>query len=315
MIPGQIYDFAQENLCLCLEGIMKEDQQIIGACQVCGGNHYHSHYDLLLKCSNCGFVTANMSVSFEEQRKLYDTSYFSGDEYVDYQLDERITRKNFRRKISRFLKKVSVEKVQSVLEIGAAYGYFGDELVQRIPGVRYKGYDVFIEAVNHAREQLKLDVSSHDYLSVEEKTSFTDVFMWDVIEHLPDPDAMLRKLSREMTSGGRLVLSTGDIDRFIPRMRKSKWRLIHPPTHLHYFSKKTIIHFLEKHGFEVISVRYPGILRSIHLMYYSLFLLRKEKPSRFHQWVYKRIPKSWSLKLNTFDVMEVIAVKKGNTVS
>ncbi len=61
----------------------------------------------------------------------------------------------------------------------------------------------------------------------------------------------ISKISNEIGSNGRLYITTGDIESWLSKIQKKKWRLIHPPSHLHYFSKKTITQLLEASDFIV----------------------------------------------------------------
>ena len=133
--------------------------------------------------------------------------------------------------------------------------------------------------------------------------------MWDVIEHLITPNKVREKISEEIDSGGRLYITTGDIDAVIPKIRKASWRMIHPPTHLHYFSKKTLSILLEKYGFKVTHIKYPSVSRSIKLIFYSLFILNKS-PNKLLFKIYNIIPNHWYFPFNSFDIMFVIAEKE-----
>ena len=66
---------------------------------------------------------------------------------------------------------------------------------------------------------------------------------------------------------------------------------------------------LSNNGYEVERITYPPVSRSIRVIFYSLFILNK-KPSRLINWFYKLIPEKASIKINTFDIMFVIAKKK-----
>lgn len=279
-------------------------------CLVCNKNIFEKLYsNTLLKCNNCGFVTANMTISSEELKKTYTENYFKGEEYVDYIRDKEILQSNFQTRLKNILKKKKVKEISNALEIGCAYGFFAEVLHKNFSNVKYVGYDVVPEAIEYGKNKLRQNVICEDYLKTKTDEKFSDVFLWDVIEHLPNPDVFIEKISKETQSGSRLYITTGDIERFIPKLKKEKWRMIHPPSHLHYFSKKTISRLLQKNGFNIINVSYPSVNRSIHLIFYSLFILRK-KPSVFIQKIYNYIPKSWSIPLNTFDIMFVIAEKK-----
>lgn len=279
-------------------------------CLVCSNAAYHPIYqDTLLKCSSCGFVTANMNIDVKELEKVYTENYFKGEEYVDYLRDKGILQTNFKKRLNKIRKTIGFQNITSSLEIGCAYGFFAETLLQRIPKTKYVGYDIVPEAISYGRDILKQNVFCKDYLAVEHEQKMTDIFMWDVIEHLPNPEDFIEKVSTELESGGRIYITTGDIDRLLPRVQKQKWRMIHPPSHLHYFSKKTISALLEKKGFEIIDVSYPPVYRSIRLIFFSLFMLRK-KPGKFVQKVYSWIPEKANIPLNTYDIMFVIAKRK-----
>ena len=57
--------------------------------------------------------------------------------------------------------------------------------------------------------------------------------LWDTIEHLAEPEAYLEKIAKSLPVGGWLFLTTGDIGSPMARARGSRWRMIHPPTHLY----------------------------------------------------------------------------------
>ncbi len=85
--------------------------------------------------------------------------------------------------------------------------------------------------------------------------------------------------------------------------------MIHPPSHLHYFSKKTITLLLEKYNFKVTNVKYEAIYRSLKQIFYSLFILNKRNSSICNK-IFDKIPNNLFIPLNTFDIMHIKAIKK-----
>jgi cyclopropane fatty-acyl-phospholipid synthase-like methyltransferase len=169
----------------------------------------------------------------------------------------------------------------------------------------YTGIDISKEAVKYGKRCSGLNLIAEDYLSFQKPDNpYSDVFLWDVIEHLKSPDKYLEKISREMHRNGRLYITTGDIDSFIAKSQKEKWRLIHPPTHLHYFSKNTIKIFLNNYKFDIKKINYPAINRSIKQILYSLFILDRKRNNFI-----RLMPSSFSIPINTFDIMFIIAEK------
>ena len=242
-------------------------------------------------------------------KQVYTEQYFNGEEYLNYLEDQAVQQQNFGKRLETFLNVSGVQHPKNALEIGAAYGLFGKVLKERFPYSEYVGFDVVAEAVEHAKNQLNLDVRCDDYLAVPIDKKVDTVFLWDVIEHLSEPEKFIEKIAKETSESAWLGITTGDIGALLPRVQGRKWRMIHPPSHLHYFSIKTLTQLLNKHGFKVKYVGHPSVGRSVRLIYFGLFMLNK-KPIKLTKYIHEKIPPSWTVGINTFDIMYIIANKK-----
>ena len=172
------------------------------------------------------------------------------------------------------------------------------------------GYDVSEEAVDYANHVLGVTSRCQDFLSADEVApgSVDAVAGWDVIEHLDSPDRTIDWSAQVLRPGGYLFLTTGDIDSWVARRQGQRWRLIHPPTHLQYFSSKTITHLLARKGFEVVRVSYPGYWRSIQQILHGMFVLGNNHKSPIAYRVLRSLlPKKVGVYINTFDIMYVVA--------
>jgi 2-polyprenyl-3-methyl-5-hydroxy-6-metoxy-1,4-benzoquinol methylase len=275
------------------------------ACLVCAHQGFEAFLEVLLRCPRCGFVTARLDEPVDA-RRLYEGDYFSGEEYLDYQADEAILKRNFRRRLEEILTRRSQGRL---LEIGAAYGFFLELAREHFQVV---GFEVNPAAVHHAREILRLDLRADDFLQADEASvgGKVDVtVMWDVIEHLEHPDRVLAHVAEFSHPGALLYLTTGDIGSRLARWRGRKWRLIHPPSHLHYFDRSTIARLLANHGFEVLDIRSVGVARSFRQILYSVLALGLRLPAAYRA-VEHAIPASWGVTVNSFDIMRVIARRK-----
>jgi 2-polyprenyl-3-methyl-5-hydroxy-6-metoxy-1,4-benzoquinol methylase len=279
-------------------------------CIICDStSHTLLYNDTLVKCNSCSFISANMEISDEELKVIYSENYFKGNEYLDYLSDKLAIQKNFSKRLKQIgIKNNSINTVNT-LEIGCAYGFFGEVFTTAYKNVRFTGMDIVPEAIDYGKHTLGLDLRLQDYLSFPATDQYTHVFMWDVIEHLPRPDQFIEKIAKETSPGSELHITTGDIGALLPRFQKQKWRMIHPPSHLHYFSKSSITQLLEKNQFEVKTVLYKPVYRSVKQIFYSLFLLNKPG-TKLRENIFKRIPEKWFVPLNTYDIMHVIAIKK-----
>jgi predicted TPR repeat methyltransferase len=173
-----------------------------------------------------------------------------------------------------------------------------------------EGIDVSDEAVRFARDQLQLPVLHGDLLSTDLGDRRYDVVcMWDTIEHLKRPDLYVEALSRHVSPGGLMALTTGDISSLNARIKRARWRLIHPPTHVHYFSRRSISRLLDRFGFDVVHVEYCGVSRSVGAMIDGLLRLRWGLDG-LAAWLQRRSIARRSVYLNLRDIMYVIAIKR-----
>lgn len=266
-------------------------------CFVCGSNSWKKIYASLVKCEKCSFVRAdNLYFEFEEEN-LYGAEYFTGVDYWDYRSEEKALKKNFRDRLRRILKHKSKGRL---LEIGCGYGYFL-QLAEKY--FQTTGIDLNPEITKIvAKNAKKSHIFTGDFLKVKlPHSSYDVVCLFDVIEHLKKPDQHIKKISKIVSSGGLLVIETGDIESFLARLQRSMWRLITPPTHLNYFSKKTLSFLLRKYGFVPIETAYVSIVRTIGQTFFRL--LRNSR-------LLNKLPfleKDFSL--NTGDILFMVARK------
>jgi len=271
-------------------------------CVCCSSELHCFTYRSLLRCQKCNHVAANISLSEEEMKELYKGSYFSGDEYSDYVLDRPVLEKNFRSRISDINKFVPLDG-KAILEVGCAYGYFLN-LVKPLAGSVF-GIDVSKDAVDCARKLLGECVVSGNFETHDFGNSLFDVVcMWDTIEHLRNPDDFIKRISKLLRPGGWLFLTTGDISSFNARLKGEKWRLIHPPTHLHYFGVQSMGILLKSNGLEVRGIRHPGFYRS-----FGNTIVNLTRRSKFERIGARFSGLSSSFYLNLYDIMFVAAQK------
>lgn len=228
-------------------------------CSACGVPAEHaSTFRGLQRCSSCGFVSyAAGGIDFAE---LYDDRYFAGGEYADYRGQEPAIRRSMRRHLDQMSRYRGAGG--DLLEVGCAYGFFLDEARQRFDTVH--GIDIAGGAVAHARDHLGLDATVVDFPSLPATRRFDVVCMWDTLEHVPSPDQFIAKAHEVLLPGGHLFITTGDIGSLNARLRGAKWRQIHPPTHLNYFSRQTLTRMLERLGFRVAGVETASYYHTLY---------------------------------------------------
>lgn len=270
-------------------------------CIICEKSEEKKIFEDLTQCKNCGLIYYNNNFNGSELNALYQEDYFTGKEYLNYKNDKLIIQKNFSCRLKKIIKYI---KGGTLFEIGCAYGFFL-EIARKYFFV--EGIDITEKPTEFAKKELGLNVNTGNYLDLRLKSK-KDIFcMWDTIEHLQSPEKFIKKVSLELNSGGYLFLTTGDIESILAKIRGRKWRMIHPPTHLYYFSKDTITKLLKKYKLEVVSITHPGIYRNLKQILYSLFFLNKRNVPKIFQKILNNL--DFPIYINTYDIIMIVAKK------
>jgi 2-polyprenyl-3-methyl-5-hydroxy-6-metoxy-1,4-benzoquinol methylase len=234
------------------------EQQLLYAIRSCA----------IYRCEACGLGSTALPADVNVLQ-IYDESYFRGgqsDGYGDYLASEDVLRREFRGSIERLRRHVPSRG--RLLEVGCAYGFF---LAEARPYFDCVGVEVSAAAVEHSR-RLGLDVRQ-GVLSQEianDLGTFDAVVMLDVIEHLDRPADTLRLLASILRPNGVVMISTGDWGSAVARVMGRRWRLMTPPQHLFFFSRRTLTSMLQKAGFEVLSSTHPWKVVPVGLMAYQV---------------------------------------------
>ena len=268
------------------------------ACIICNQNNWISTCKNLIRCKYCGLTRSTDQHFLQNFKKLYDTKYYQGRDYYNYQLEEKALTKNFKHRLSiiRAYKNKGV-----MLDIGCAYGYFLKEARK----IGFNGYGIEInpQTSNLAHQNSGCHVYTGNLIQVQFKhKKFDVVTLFDVIEHLPEPQKYLQKIYRLLKPGGILVIETGDINSPLAKLQKGSWRLIIPQIHLFYFSTTTLTHLLLKTGFKILHYQKVGFWRTVGQIGYR----------SFGQIIINLLPKKLlrlPLYLNTGDLVLLIAQK------
>ena len=283
-------------------------------CIVSGTKNYEPYSDGLIRNIDSGLIVAEFIPSNEELDKLYEKDYFFGQEYSDYLADRPALETNFRKRIKSLKKRGALGADKNLVEVGCAYGYFLNLVKDEVESA--VGYDVAKDGIDFAKNELGVNASTDNFLEVKFKDKIDVVVMWDLIEHVPDPDKFVEKAGKILNKGGYLTLTTGDIGTFVPRVRKGKWRMIHPPTHIYYFDRKSMTALLDNYGFDIVDYHYDAIYRNVGSVLNQLLVNQKAKGSSGGLFSFAlRVAKllrldRLNIPLNLRDIMNVTAVKR-----
>jgi len=257
----------------------------------------------ILRCDNCELVFTQQSISFSGE-SIYTENYFQGrikDGYADYKSSEEVLKKQFKKIFQQIEKEVNY-KFGKLLEVGCAYGYFLDIASQKFKTL---GIEISKYATDLCKERnLNVLCGSISSDILKDKDGFDVIVMLDVIEHLNSPSDTLDILCGKLENDGIIYIQTGDIDSLLSKVMRKRWRLLTPPQHLYFFSKKTLIKLLKSKGLNIISIKRDSKIVPVGLILYQLF---RRSAIKIPQ---SSILNKIGLRVNLFDTMTVIAKKE-----
>jgi 2-polyprenyl-3-methyl-5-hydroxy-6-metoxy-1,4-benzoquinol methylase len=277
-------------------------------CAACDTSSNEPIFGGLLRCRHCGHTFARPETTDEDLAAIYTESYFAGEEYHDYLADKEVAQRNFRARLRVLKKFTEPERHRRLFEVGCAYGFFLEVAKDSFASVQ--GIDVSAAAVSYAKNNLHLDVTCADLQQYElAGREFDIACMWDTIEHLAHPDLFVGKLANHMKTGALIAVTTGDFGSLNARVRRTKWRLMHPPSHAHYFSIASMSTMLDRFGFDTVYARHCGYYRSLRSMAYGVFV-QKHGDTHALDLMNRLGIGEFPLYLNFYDIMYVIGRKR-----
>ncbi|HYC22259.1 MAG TPA: class I SAM-dependent methyltransferase [Candidatus Bathyarchaeia archaeon] len=243
------------------------------ACRVCGGTGTESFRKRGFIVASCASCASRFVPDPVADLPSYDEGYFAGQNdgggYPAYLLDRELIVENFARRI-RWVKPLG--RGTRLLDVGAAYGFL-------LVAARGLGYEVLgVEpaqgCADFARRELGVEILSGTLEEADlAEASFDVVTMFDVIEHLVDPAATLRRVHALLRPGGLFVVETGDVGALLARVCGRRWYYYDPPQHVTYFNQKSLADLLVRSGFSrPLAVGYLG--KSVSLRNFAFQLGR-----------------------------------------
>ena len=215
----------------------------------------------VVSCVGCGLVFVANPPDDDERAKLY--SFASG--YHQALSDHDRTMAWHAREADANLAVLRRHvRAGRLLDIGCSTGLFLN--AARNAGWPGQGLEYSPDSSRIAVERYALDVRCGELRpGLYPPGSFDVITLWDVIEHLPDPNATIALLHDALAPGGWLVLKTPNVDGLYPRLsrrlagRLNFWGHVEPPGHLFQFSAMTLGRMVREAGLEVVAVHQQRI--------------------------------------------------------
>jgi SAM-dependent methyltransferase len=280
-------------------------------CRLCASPALTLHFEVrgstLDRCSACGFVQVRQQPTADELLSLYGGGYFAHGKYDRQLAQERETARRLE-----LLARAGVPEGGRVLDAGCATGDF---LAAGSARHEMWGLDVSEAATREARANNPA-LAARIFTGFVEEQHFEPAFfdaivMWDVLEHLWDPRAVLLRLIAHLKPGGMLLLSTPDVGARIARWMGRRWAFMTPPEHLGFFNQATLQLLMEQVlGLRLCSSAAYGKWANVGFLAYKLRRVFPVVPEQLVRSVQRSALSRAALYVPTMDIRYVAARKR-----
>lgn len=237
-------------------------------CALCNGDQAREIYHIsdwflnrpqvkttLVQCQNCGLVYQNPRPTIDEMEQHYPQDYEPYHNYetkktawllekaIEYGMDKRARSFVFRKRSG-----------NKLLDVGCASGDYLNFMWKKYH-LEVQGVEINSYAADLARNKYHLDVFTGTLEQAGFQENLFDVVtMWDVLEHLHDPNSTLQEIVRILKPGGLLALRVPNADSFDAKIFGPYWSGLDSPRHLYVFGKSTLTKVLEKNSFRILDL-------------------------------------------------------------
>jgi len=191
---------------------------------------------LVAECPDCRLAFQSPQPSPEASLAYMDWRWKSPDQYVGDRQRQLKRARSQASHVKRF-----VQGPIRLLDFGAGAGSFVRAALDQ--GWEATGVEQSTSARARAKEYYEVDL-----LGSLPDGRFDAITMWDVVEHLRDPRAVLKMLAEHLNPGGFLILETGNFENWKRVAQDDEWSL-YLFDHQFYFTPASLRQVLREAGF------------------------------------------------------------------
>ncbi len=227
----------------------------IDSCPVCSSKEFnplqqyaHAH---LVVCSSCEMVFSDQRPEQSELTEFYSDGYDLTKYYSP------ITEKRYLALLNEFEAYRSAGKL---LDIGCGFGFFLETAKQQKWEVT--GVEITDTAVKACTSKgLRMHHGTLETAHFQDAV-FDVIVLIETIEHVIEPEKLIKEIYRVLRPGGLVYLSTPNFNAINRYRLKEKYDVIQYPLHLTYFTPRTLKRFFEQNGFKTQKISSSGISKT-----------------------------------------------------
>ena len=201
----------------------------------------------LFRCDTCELIFCDPMPAFDILEENYAID--SDPEFVSQNSSRILT---FKKHLKWLEQEMKLDKQSDqILDIGSAGGAFLEAARQL--NISAVGLEINPWLVNWGISNYKINLKVGNIEGILASTvKYKVISLWDVLEHLPNPQASLKIITSKIEKKGYLILSLPNTDSVSFKLMRWSWPM-HLDVHLLYFNSISIEKLLEKYNYQLVS--------------------------------------------------------------
>lgn len=251
---------------------LKDEYTQFTSCPVCGNERqgaiimFEKDMFKYYRCKRCSLVYMNPRLNNIATAAFYNSNVNEIYNEMKFdvvsestRMDNRINSENI--KIIKAAQKSG--KNGNLLEIGCAKGYFLKQAKEA--GYRVWGLELNKKNCAYAADILGNTITNKELFDAKFNSEMFDVvYMRDVIEHIPNPGAVMGEINRILKPGGIVFIDTHNIDSLINLVVREKHVVIFGFEHPVHWSPKSIVKLFDISGFKLNKIYFQSLDFTFH---------------------------------------------------
>lgn len=224
-----------------------------GGCPLCQSLSREPHHDFrdipVHRCQDCGFIFSSRVMRPELLSSYYSDGFGSQKQLSGQRINASVNYLALKELID-------LHAVKRILDVGAGYGFLVKRLC-RHPWMQACGVEPSAQEAQYAHDQLGVEVRQSELSGAGyEKESFDVLICCEVIEHIIDPTAFVRKLAEYLRPGGTLMIMTDNFGAEVVKRMGAEWPKWIPHSHVSHFTGSSLLKCISDVGSLVIEHKF-----------------------------------------------------------
>ncbi len=255
--PGR---FDDESLSPRPPGTVLSSQDTSNPCLMCGSTSRAVLYPFeirdVVRCQSCNFIYAHPMAEEGHFDEIY-----GGEYWTTYNVS--VGEPDIHDRIDEFLE-ISAERIErlerfrldgKLLDVGCSMGFLVKAASDS--GFEAIGIDLSEQTLAEGRELFDVDLRQAVVGDLPSALQFDAITCYNTIEHLTDPESLMREMVSHLSPDGIIVIGTHDIESKSHLLERRLWKHIMPSEHLFYFRREDLFALGERVGLTVVHADKP----------------------------------------------------------